>query len=541
MTRRSLYAAILWTFVLSALCEAPSAARAQDIHVYSQSFEDAERGRFSALNLGIVAVTAKGTASISTQFARTGEKCLHLLGDEGNSLTFSIPESLQAIRGLSFHAERWTVRSPFEFKVEVQQSGAWTELAKLDQIIQVGARFRSHIKLVVPENGPTTAIRFSIISAEKAGLLIDDLVFHATPPVRPSSLEELGIPTKKLELLSSQALFISGENETHTFRIPAIATATNGDLIVACDARKNSSADIIHERAIDIVFRRSVDSGQTWTPMEVMDPVTAGGCSDPSLIVDETTSDIFCFYNYMSNDKASKEYRFYVQKSANHGKSWSVPVDITEQIAGPELKDAFKFITSGRGIQTRDGKLIHNFVHVEHGATLFSSDDHGESWSPMNTVRPGDESKVVQLHDDSLMVNSRFSPGMRFVHRSSDGGKTWDSSADQGLPDPRCNACIIQYTAKKDGYLQDRLIFCNAASNSGRKNLAVRISYDGGLTWSQGRVIDAGEAAYSEMTILGDGSLGVLYEPGHKEIRFVRFTLEALTDGKDKLSKPWKR
>jgi sialidase-1 len=73
----------------------------------------------------------------------------------------------------------------------------------------------------------------------------------------------------------------------------------------------------------------------------------------------------------------------------------------------------------------------------------------------------------------------------------------------------------------------------------GRENLTARISYDNGETWSVGKAIDIGPSAYSEITVLQDGSLGVLYEPGHSEIRFVRFTLEALTDGVDKLTEKY--
>lgn len=138
------------------------------------------------------------------------------------------------------------------------------------------------------------------------------------------------------------------------------------------------------------------------------------------------------------------------------------------------------------------------------------------------------------------MVNSRLVPGKRFVHRSSDNGLTWKGSDELDLPDPQCNACILQYTSQRDGYSKDRLIFCNAASIKGRKNLAARISYDGGASWSEGRVIDPGASAYSEITVLRDGSFGVLYEPGHSEIRFVRFTLEALTGGADKLQETYR-
>jgi BNR repeat-like domain len=350
---------------------------------------------------------------------------------------------------------------------------------------------------------------------------------------------DVKVPSEPLELLDSQTLFVSGTENTHTFRIPAIITAKNGDLIAACDARRKSSADLKPQRTIDIVFRRSTDNGKTWTPMELLERIDDGGCSDPSLLLDSITGHLFCFYNYMVRETSNHEFRFFVQRSTDHGKTWGEPRDMTLQVAGPEFKDRFKFVTSGRGIQTRDGMLLHNFVCIGSGVTLFSSRDHGEHWERYCEVKPGDESKVVQLQDDSLLVHSRFEPGKRYVHRSTDDGHTWQSKIDTTLPDPRCNACILQYTSKRDGFSKDRLIFCNAASNAGRKNLAARISYDGGQTWSDGKVIESGAAAYSEITVLQDGSFGVLFEPGYSEIRFVRFTLDALTGGTDRLEKPY--
>jgi sialidase-1 len=350
--------------------------------------------------------------------------------------------------------------------------------------------------------------------------------------------EQPAIATERLKPISSQALFVSGTHDTHTFRIPAIVTATKGVLIAACDARRKSAADLMQQRTIDIVYRRSEDNGQTWSPLAVLARQEGGGCSDPSLLVDRITGDIFCFYNYMVHDKASKEFRFLVQKSTDHGQTWNPPVDFTDQVAKPQWKESFKFVTSGRGIQTRDGLLLHDFVRVGHGVTLFGSRDHGASWQALADIAPGDESKVVELPDGDWLVNSRYRPGQRYVHRSSDRGKTWQSAAVD-LPDPRCNAGILQYTSQRDGYERDRLLFCNACANDARKNLTVRISYDCGATWSGGKVIDAGPSAYSEMTILRDGRIGVLYEAGNREIRFVRFTLSALTDGADRLSTPY--
>ena len=138
------------------------------------------------------------------------------------------------------------------------------------------------------------------------------------------------------------------------------------------------------------------------------------------------------------------------------------------------------------------------------------------------------------------MVNSRVNgSGCRWVHRSADDGRTWASAAETALVDPGCNASIVRYTSRADGYARDRLLFSNASSPDGRRNLAVRVSYDEGRTWTGGKVIDPGPSAYSSLTVCRDGSIGVLYEPGYGAVRFARFTLSDLTDGKDRLSRPY--
>ncbi len=507
--------------------------------LFSTSFEEQSPGTFQKLSAGPVRLEAEGNAEIFKEFARTGNQCLRILGEEGCSLTFLLPEAMQDVQGISFFAERWTSKAPFAFSVEVLQSERWQEIAKLDRVIEVGKRFRTHVKLAIKGNDKTQAIRFRVIATPNSGVLIDDVEFHSISPQNPTSFPSDSMPSEPMALTDNRSLFVSGTENTHTFRIPAIITAANGDLIAACDARRKSTSDLKLQRSIDIVYRRSTDNGKNWTPIETLDQTDEGGCSDTSLLLDTATGDLFCFYNYMASDIANNEFRFVVQRSTDHGKSWGKPIDFTDQVAGPDLKNSFKFITSGRGIRTRDGTLLHNFVRVGQGVTLFASSDHGSTWKPFCAVSPGDESKVVQLPDDSLVVNSRVEPGKRVVHRSADGGRTWESVADWSLPDPQCNACIVQYTAKRDGYSKDRLVFCNAASVDGRKNLTARISYDGGKTWSAGKVIDSGPSAYSEITVLRDGSFGVLYEPGHSEVRFVRFTLDALTGGSDKLSETY--
>jgi sialidase-1 len=322
------------------------------------------------------------------------------------------------------------------------------------------------------------------------------------------------------------------------YRIPAIVTAPNGDLVAAIDERVPSCGDLKWSRDINIVIRRSVDNGNSWSEIEtVVDYPPGKSASDPSMIVDEQTGKIFLFFNFMDLDNEKDVYYFKVIKSVDNGKTWSSPEDITSQIAKPEWHQDFKFITSGRGIQTSGGKLLHTLVNLNNGLHVFGSDDHGESWYLFDTpIIPGDESKIVELNDGSWMINSRVNEtGIRYVHLSFDEGKTWQSEPDSSLIDPGCNASIIRYTSVKNGAGRNRLLFSNLKMKDDRKNLTIRISYDEGKTWSEGKTIYAGSSAYSSMTILSNGEIGLFFEKdNYEENVFARFSLEWLTDGKDK-------
>ena len=326
------------------------------------------------------------------------------------------------------------------------------------------------------------------------------------------------------------------------YRIPAIVTATNGDLMAAIDERVPSCQDLRGSRDINIVIRRSSDHGKTWSEIErIVDFPPGESASDPSMISDQVTGEIFLFYNFMDLDKEKEIYYLHVVKSTDHGKSWSNPEDITSQIAKPKWHKDFKFITSGRGIQTSTGKLLHCMVNLDHGLHLFGSDDHVKSWYVIDTpLKPGNESKVVELADGSWMVNSRSNgKGMRFVHVSADQGNSWETRPEAALIDPGCNGSFIRYTSAKDGTGKNRLLFSNAKMTEGRENLTVRLSYDEGNTWTDGKTIYPGSAAYSSMTILENGDIGLFFEKDYyTENMFVSFSLEWLTNGEDEYEKP---
>lgn len=344
-----------------------------------------------------------------------------------------------------------------------------------------------------------------------------------------------------------QDLFNKSMNDSVScYRIPAIVTAPNGDLIAAIDERVPSCGDLKWSNDINIVIRRSSDRGKTWSNIEsIVDFPLGKSASDPSMIVDEITKEIFLFYNYMNLDTEKDIYYLHVIKSQDNGKTWSAPKDITAQITKPAWRNDFKFITSGRGIQTKSGKLLHCMVNLKSGMHLFGSDDHGKTWYFIDSpISPADESKIVELADGTWMVNARVNDknGLRYVHTSSDEGKTWTTTAEPQLIDPGCNASIIRYTSMDDGYKKNRLLFSNAKSEKGRTNMTVRVSYDEGKTWSAGKTIYSGSSAYSSLTVLKNGDVGLFFEKDdYSENVFTSFSLKWLTDKKDRYKRPKRR
>ncbi|MBO7655672.1 MAG: exo-alpha-sialidase [Kiritimatiellae bacterium] len=326
-------------------------------------------------------------------------------------------------------------------------------------------------------------------------------------------------------------LWKDGDGGVMRYRIPALCTATNGDLVAVCDARTRNGGDLNVYQPIYIVCRRSTDNGKSWSASAATwrwpwNDSEQWSASDPSLIVDAQTGSIFLFYNVWEWKRQKDIYQFFVQESKDNGATWSKPRAITEAIAFPAWpfgktrdKGGFIFITSGSGIQTKDGTLLHTLVHVGDGNALFGSDDHGKTWKPFGKpVKNGDECKVVELSDGAWMINSRWRGGGRQIHVTKDRGKTWESRYDKTLEDPQCNAQIMRYGKT--------LLFSNCKSPNRRALLYLRASVDDGQTWNDGLCIEPNGAAYSDMTILPNGDIGILYEgAGYATINFTTVPL----------------
>ncbi len=369
----------------------------------------------------------------------------------------------------------------------------------------------------------------------------------AVSPVPAQALTRQRIEDHQRPFLEQTDLFLAGGQGVNTYRIPALAVTNAGTILAVCDARQDNSSDLPGN--IDIVLRRSTDLGSTWFPIITIQDLPEGhGAGDPSLLVDRVTGRIFCFYAYgppgigFFNSQAGTNdvhdpntLHAHVVTSDDDGLTWSLATDLNPQIK--DISWQALFASSGHGIQLRNGRLLQPYA-VRDGAGLTSarnaySDDLGSTWQ-MGGVAGTDvnESKLIELDDGTVLQNMRHnSVAARFLALSNDGGVSFGPMLqDPNLIDPRVNASIQRHSSTLDGDSESIVLFTNPASTTSRQDLTVRMSVDETLSWPKARRVYAGPAAYSSLTVLPDGSIGLLYERGtaspYEKITFARFNLK---------------
>ncbi|MBN2292025.1 MAG: exo-alpha-sialidase [Pirellulales bacterium] len=344
----------------------------------------------------------------------------------------------------------------------------------------------------------------------------------------------------------SSDVFVSGKDGYAIYRIPAIETTPNGTLIAFAEARKYGGADPgFGKQDIDLVYKLSSDGGKTWSAMFIMeDPGELWSAANACTLVDRKLGRVWVLYlrgepmrNTGTSRPKSRDNMTYARYSDDNGKTWSEPMDLTG-IARDMNDDQWRssIVGPGGGIQTRSGVLM---VPV-WGSTIKSgpdlnlaifSTDHGKTWQRGEKVPQsagGDENQLVELANGNILMDIRQNKqneGHRWLSISSDDGKTWEKPFPGTTVSPV--ACAIErYSLAADGHDRNRILW-TGPKGPGRNNLVMRISYDEGKTFPDERPIAKGPAAYSDMTILKDRTVGVLWERAdYKYITFTRIDRE---------------
>ena len=159
----------------------------------------------------------------------------------------------------------------------------------------------------------------------------------------------------------------AGDDNSAAFRIPGLVTTNKGTLLGVYDVRYNSSVDL--QEHVDVGLSRSTDGGKTWEKMRL--PLAFGefgglpagqnGVGDPSILVDTKTNNVWvvaAWTHGMGNQRAwwsshpgmdmNHTAQLVLAKSTDDGKTWSAPINITEQVKDP----SWYFLLQGPGMIT---------------------------------------------------------------------------------------------------------------------------------------------------------------------------------------------
>lgn len=353
-----------------------------------------------------------------------------------------------------------------------------------------------------------------------------------------------------------QKLFETKSGDSIPYRIPAIATCSNGDLIAVSDYRY-CGADIGLGH-VDLHYRISKDNGKNWGPEQML----ADGSGDESvgnvwnyaygdcaICADRNSNEVIVLCAagkspYYSSTRNNPN-RVALFRSHDNGKTWDKGKEITEQIYG--LFDARQdgpirslFCGSGKIHQSRYVKVgkyyrLYTALCTKSGNFVIYSDDFGENWKVLGDINEsccedGDEPKCEEEPDGSVILSSRAWGRMfnvfTFTNIQKGEGK-WDRRAkalDFADIKNACNGEILLVPAIR---LSDKskTVLAIQSVPFGPKRTNVGFFYKDirsphlnaqelATDWHKGLQVSQQESAYSTMTLQHNYQIGFLWEEG---------------------------
>ena len=335
-----------------------------------------------------------------------------------------------------------------------------------------------------------------------------------------------------------EPLFTSGQGGYTCYRIPALVSWGEGELFAFAEGRADNCADFGN---VDILMRKSVDGGKTWTAARVVVDNGEFQAGNATPVLDKSDprfpgGRLFLFYNtgtaseYDTRMGQGRRRAYYIT-STDRGENWSQPTDISSQIHfdihsdRPEVDARTLAFAPGHAMQFSSGPYKGRiFIPTNHSTgppqegfkdyqTYGAfSDDHGKTWqvSAELKVPSSNEAMAAQVAEDELLLlvrmqNSEYK--RKLLARSRDGGASWDTKwLSDELTTPMCQSAIL--------HCEDlaKTFHLGPADTTSRAHLTLWSSTDKGRSWQMEQEVFEGSAAYSDMVYLGDGRMGVFYE-----------------------------
>lgn len=221
----------------------------------------------------------------------------------------------------------------------------------------------------------------------------------------------------------------------------------------------------------------------------------------------------------------------YLTTSTDGGKTWSEPalLDVKNN------DERFYGVGPGRGLVTHTGRIIfpcyENHASAPEITSIIYSDDNGVTWHRgPDMTNSSSEATVVEVAYNGGYRLYMFTRHGGYYY-SDDDGLTW--SAQQPSPatyNSGCQISAISYSKTIEG---KEAIFLsapgNTSSRSAGKIFVLLVNDDGSLDHAYTYSVNGSNYyAYSCLTELADGSIGVLYESPDGALVYEALALDTL-------------
>lgn len=198
----------------------------------------------------------------------------------------------------------------------------------------------------------------------------------------------------------------------------------------------------------------------------------------------------------------------WVCRSDEGGESWTH----SESISSPE-DSAEAIIPFGDIVPLADGNLgvsVYGWLPPTCRSLFYASEDDGRTWTFRSVIRGDDanETALLTLTDGTVLAAVRTAgDGHLEMYRSEDHGASWEGTGAVTVGG--------QHPAHLALLADGRALLTYGVRNRGYRGLAVRLSSDGGDTWTHPHFIldleDAGDLGYPASMQTDDGAILTAY------------------------------
>ncbi|CAF1010531.1 unnamed protein product [Adineta steineri] len=326
----------------------------------------------------------------------------------------------------------------------------------------------------------------------------------------------------KSSLEDDVIVFTRGEAGYFCIKIPSILTTATGTLLAFGEARLFDCGDTTQ---IDIVYKRSLDNGKTWSNLQVL---YRGNSSNDKYNRVGNVVPVQLKYNQRILVPFCKNNLIVMQTySDDDGLTFSQP-----QIILNVTKPNWKWVGLGPpgGLLLQSNRILipaYYSIHSDDNGLLSTgyvmlNDFNGQidKWYLGGEYNFGahfpNEGQAVELlpNANSIFINSRSLGTKRIGAYSNDGGITFNKIKILNTLVQPLTGCQGSTIYRKN---TGQLFYTGLAETSIiRGNLSLYRSNDNGEHWTYIKTIFPGSSAYSSLTLLNDQSVGLLYEWANK-------------------------